>query len=425
MTAKRHSPTSPPWSTTTKALVALVTITLLALLFWRFTSLLQPLVIAAILAYLLNPLISLLTARSRLGRGGATVIVYLVLLFLLMGCITALGLVTVDQAGKLAGFLPGSVDETVAVLGQQVDAINRQGWNFFGVTLQLPPDLLTEQLTNLRNQLLPQLRPIVTNTGSVVVGVASTTFSYLSDFFLIFLVSIYMAKDSPHLWPGLQELADQPGYRADAARLLDEFSRIWATYLRGQVILAVIMAVASGVVLTAIGLNYSLALALLIGLAEFLPLIGPAIALAAAVLVALFQPDNWLGLSPLAYGGLVIALIFVLQQIQGTFLTPRIVGNALALHPIAILVGVIMASGLAGILGAVLAAPLLATIKLVGGYIWRKLVDLPPFADEVALDAGNPLPVSAAMTAALPVAPAEISAKAAIEAISAPPDHQE
>jgi predicted PurR-regulated permease PerM len=306
-----------------------------------------------------------------------------------------------------------------------VDAINRQGWNFFGVTLQLPPDLLTEQLTNLRNQLLPQLRPIVTNTGSVVVGVASTTFSYLSDFFLIFLVSIYMAKDSPHLWPGLQELADQPGYRADAARLLDEFSRIWATYLRGQVILAVIMAVASGVVLTAIGLNYSLALALLIGLAEFLPLIGPAIALAAAVLVALFQPDNWLGLSPLAYGGLVIALIFVLQQIQGTFLTPRIVGNALALHPIAILVGVIMASGLAGILGAVLAAPLLATIKLVGGYIWRKLVDLPPFADEVALDAGNPLPVSAAMTAALPVAPAEISAKAAIEAISAPPDHQE
>jgi hypothetical protein len=101
------------------------------------------------------------------------------------------------------------------------------------------------------------------------------------------------------------------------------------------------------------------------------------------------------------------------------------VGNALALHPIAILVGVIMASGLAGILGAVLAAPLLATIKLVGGYIWRKLVDLPPFADEVALDAGNPLPVSAAMTAALPVAPAEISAKAAIEAISAPPDHQE
>ena len=110
MTAKRHSPTSPPWSTTTKALVALVTITLLALLFWRFTSLLQPLLIAAILAYLLNPLISLLTARSRLGRGGATVIVYLLLLVLLMGGITALGLVTVDQAGKLASFLPGSVD---------------------------------------------------------------------------------------------------------------------------------------------------------------------------------------------------------------------------------------------------------------------------------------------------------------------------
>ena len=419
MTAKRHSPTSPPWNTTTKALVALVSITLLALLFWRFTSLLQPLVIAAILAYLLNPLISLLTARSRLGRGGATVIVYLVLLVLLMGGITALGLVTVDQAGKLARFLPGSVDETVVVLGQQVDAINRQGWNFFGVTLQLPPDLLTEQLTNLRNQLLPQLRPIVTNTGSVVVGVASTTFSYLSDFFLIFLVSIYMAKDSPHLWPGLQELADQPGYRVDAARLLDEFSRIWATYLRGQVILAVIMAVASGVLLTAIGLNYSLALALLIGLAEFLPLIGPAIALAVAVLVALFQPDNWLGLSPLAYGGLVIALIFVLQQVQGTFLTPRIVGNALALHPIAILVGVIMASGLAGILGAVLAAPLLATIKLISSYIWRKLVDLPPFADDMALDPGDPPAVTAVL------APVEIPAKAAMETNTAPPDNQE
>jgi predicted PurR-regulated permease PerM len=419
MNSKRLSPASPPWSTTTKALVSLVVIALLALLVWRFTALLQPLVIAAILAHLLNPPISLLAARSRLGRGGATVVVYLLLLVLLIGGITALGFVTVDQAGKLAGFLPDSVDETVLLLGQQVETVNRQGWNFFGVTLQIPPNLLSEQLANWGNQLLPQLRPIVSNTGSVVVSVASTTFSYLSDFFLIFLVSIYIAKDSPRLWPGIHELADQPGYREDAAHMLDEFGRIWATYLRGQVILAVIMAVASGVLLTAIGLNYSLALALLMGVAEFLPLIGPTIALAAAVLVAVFQPENWLGLSPIAFGGLVFALIFVLQQIQGTFLTPRIVGDALDLHPVAILVGVIMASSLAGILGAVLAAPMLATIKLVATYIWHKLVDLPPFADDMALDPGAAPPMAALM------APAEIPAKAAMKTITAPPDNQE
>jgi predicted PurR-regulated permease PerM len=73
--------------------------------------------------------------------------------------------------------------------------------------------------------------------------------------------------------------------------------------------------------------------------------------------------------------------MFALQQIEGAILVPRFVGDALDLHPVIVIVVVLMGTSLAGILGAILAAPVAATIKLFGAYAWRKMFDLPPFPD--------------------------------------------
>jgi predicted PurR-regulated permease PerM len=80
--------------------------------------------------------------------------------------------------------------------------------------------------------------------------------------------------------------------------------------------------------------------------------------------------------------------MFLIQQIENTVLVPRIVGDALDLHALVVLIGVLMGTSLAGLLGAVLAAPVIATLKLFGTYIWRKMLDLPPFADDPPDDAG-------------------------------------
>jgi predicted PurR-regulated permease PerM len=81
--------------------------------------------------------------------------------------------------------------------------------------------------------------------------------------------------------------------------------------------------------------------------------------------------------------------MFAIQQVENNVLVPRIVGDALDLHPIVVIVAVLMGTSLAGLLGAVLAAPVAASLKLYGLYVWRKLLDLPPFP-EPAPEAESP-----------------------------------
>jgi predicted PurR-regulated permease PerM len=128
-----------------------------------------------------------------------------------------------------------------------------------------------------------------------------------------------------------------------------------------------------------LGVQNSLALGLLSGLLEFIPTVGPVIGAVVAVLVALFQPSNYLGLAPWQYALAVLALMIVIQQLENNLLVPRIVGGALDLRPLIVIVGVFMGASLFGILGAILAAPVIASMKLLGTYAWRKLFDLPPF----------------------------------------------
>ena len=134
--------------------------------------------------------------------------------------------------------------------------------------------------------------------------------------------------------------------------------------------------------LLVLGVNNAAGLGLLTGILEFLPIVGPLIAGVVAVLVAIFQPDNWMGLTVVQYGLVVTAFMVLVQQLENGILVPRIIGDALDLHPLVTLLAVFMGTTVAGILGAILAAPVVATLKLLGGYAWRKLFDQPPFADE-------------------------------------------
>ena len=125
-------------------------------------------------------------------------------------------------------------------------------------------------------------------------------------------------------------------------------------------------------------------LGLLAGLLEFLPVIGPVVSAGVAVLVALFQSANPWAMSPWLFAVIVLAAMIVLQQLENAVLVPRIVGDALDLHPLVVMIGVLMGASLGGLLGAVLAAPVLASLKLYGVYVWRKMLGLPPFVEEPA-----------------------------------------
>jgi predicted PurR-regulated permease PerM len=144
------------------------------------------------------------------------------------------------------------------------------------------------------------------------------------------------------------------------------------------------MALATVVVDTAIGLPYAWALGLFAGVMELVPNIGPYIAAIPAVLVALIQGSSFIPLGNFWFAVLVAGLYFLLQLIENNLFVPRILGRTLNVHPLVVMIGIIAGGQLAGILGVLLAAPTLATFRVIGRYVLRRLYDRDPFVEPSA-----------------------------------------
>ena len=373
---------SPPWNTTTKAIVAVSALALFCLLVWVFRGLLQQVVLAGLLAYLLHPPISFIDRRTPLNRVGVVLLVYLVLALVVIATFSLVGVTTFQQAMDLSRRLPGWFEDAVAQLQTLLTQLPER---LTIGPLTLPVASLVPQLPgweDLLGQAFGLLQPILSRGGSIAATFVTGTVAVLGQVFLIFLISIYVAIDIPRIGGMIGNFAQKPGYRQDAERLTASISQVWAAYMRGQALLALVMFVLVSVVLGAMGVDNALGLGLLSGAMEFLPLVGPLIGAGAAILVALFQGSHPFGMTPLQFALAVTVAMVVLQQIENTLLVPRIVGGALNLHPLLVLVSVIMGASLAGLLGAVLAAPVVASIRILGNYAWHKMLDLPPFPDE-------------------------------------------
>ena len=371
---------SPPWSRTTKTIVVVFALLLLALLVMRFRSLLAMLVVAAILAYLLDPLIVFVDRRTNIRRGIVIAIVYLIIAAALVGGFFALGVASYQQAANLIEQTPAliqNIAESFATLANRTEPI------VLG-PLSLDPNVVAWD--RLPEQLLGLVEPLLSQSGSIVSRFATSTVRTVFNLLFIFVLSIYLATDLPRFGGYVKSFAQQPGYREDAERLMPQLRHVWSAYLRGQIILSLVIFLTVWIGLTLLGVQNSLALGLLAGLLEFLPNLGPVVSAGVTVAVAFFQPANYMGLAAWQYALVVLAWMIVIQQLENHLLVPRIVGGALDLHPIIVIVGLFMGASLAGILGAVLAAPIIASLKLLGNYAWRKLFDLAPFPDEEPID---------------------------------------
>ena len=368
---------SPFWGRSTKIVIIVAVLLISAFAAWRFQNLIMMTVTAAVIAFILNPLIAYVNQRTRLSRGWVILLIYFIMAVAFIWLFVALGVAAFEQAGDFINLVPSLID-------QLLDLIERIGqpsepiiiFNQFAIDpVELPWDSIT-------NQILGLVEPTLSTSGQFLGQLATTTIRLVGNFLFVFVISIYLAVEYPHFGRHLESVTFQAGYSEDARRLSKKLGQIWDAFLRGQVILGLVIFVVVWLGLTLLGVRNSLTLGLLSGLLEFIPTLGPVIGTGVAMIVAFFQPGNPWGLENWQFALLVLAFMIVVQQIENNVLVPRIVGRALDLHPLIVLIGVLMGASLAGILGAILAAPILASLKLLGIYTWRKLFDLPPFPEE-------------------------------------------
>ena len=265
---------------------------------WRFQFLLTPLAAAAILAYLLNPLVTWLAESMRVKRIYALLLLYGGILLIWSAGAVILGFVVADQVSRLRTVLPDLIPRLV----EQVQTLSKD-WSTTVVVigpyrLSLDSIITPVEWSQIADQVRTGIQPIVSRSGVLVAEIAQATLSTLGRVLLVIVISIYISNDVPKLGAAISNIAHQPGYRYDADRLVHETLLIWNAYLRGQVLLALVIGVVVSIALTLLGVSNAIALGILSGVLEFLPIVGPVIGTVAAVLVAVFQSSNYLGLSP-------------------------------------------------------------------------------------------------------------------------------
>jgi predicted PurR-regulated permease PerM len=351
----------PHWTVPAKITVIVVMLVITAYLLYRFSVVIPPLVIAVLLAFILNPIVDGLAARLRLPRTAAVAGLYLILLGLLVTAVVLLIPELVRQALALSAALTPLV-ETARRLSQTTVVVG-----------ELRLDLGTV-MDNLTTTVSGSLQSIAQPTLNFLLNVVE----FVVFSIVVLVVSFYLVKDGGLLLAALDRLTP-PRYRSDVRRLQEEVNTVWSAFLRGQVILAVVVATIITAAGFIVGLPFALALGILAGLLEFLPSLGHGLWLAVALGIALVEGPVWLPIQNWAFALLVLGLHLVFQQVDLNFLIPRIIGRHIHLHPLAVILGIVVGASLAGVLGMALAAPVIASLRILGRYVYAGLFDLDPF----------------------------------------------
>ncbi len=352
------------WDRQTKGTVAVLLLVIVALMLYQFRIIFRPLVLAVLLAFILNPVVDFLAERVGMHRGIASALIYFLLVLLMLGLLAApvTAVPSIRRAIIEAQLdLKQIIDDINTVLGQRIEIAG------FEFDLSLVAQELSTALRRL-------VESVAQGTLDLVLSVASGVFWVV----FVVIVSFYLAKDAHRIADAMVDLAP-PGYRDDAVRIREEMVQIWNAFLRGELLLGGIVGLAVGLVTTGLGLPYPWALGLTAGVLELIPNVGPVLASIPAILLALIQGSAFIPLGNFWFAVLVAGAYWLIQLVENNILVPRILGGTLDLHPLAVLIGALAGGQLVGILGVLLAAPTLATLRLLGRYVLHRLYDRDPF----------------------------------------------
>lgn len=363
---------APRWSSTTKLIVALPLVAILAYLLWKFKFVLGPLLFAVVIAYLLYPVPGFLNKKLHIPWRAAVTILYVIIFLILTGLLTWGGISLISPIQSLVTFLQKLFTDLPGFLNN----LSKTGI----VIGSFHIDLNNLNLTQMISELQGIINPALSSLGNLLAGIASGAISMITWTAFTLIVAYFITVESHGLRSDIFNLKI-PRFQADLDHMKMYMSAIWQGFIRGQLFIFVITYFVYAILLSAWGVKYSLALAILAGLARFVPYVGPFVAWSTYFLVAFFQGTTIFGLMPFPYAAFIVLFALVIDAIMDNFVSPNVMSNALSVHPAGVLVMVIVNAQLFGFVGVLLSAPVLASLKLILHYVMRKMMDLDPWED--------------------------------------------
>ncbi|MFI5292102.1 MAG: AI-2E family transporter [Candidatus Limnocylindrales bacterium] len=357
---RRVRPPSP------RAAVAIAAAVALAVVLYMGRGALGPFILGAILVYILDPLVGWLTRRG-IRRGIAVLIVYVIVIVLLVEGLTLLFGPLVRQVADFVEDLPQLLTTIEARLEEIVVVFDR---------LQLPRilrDLIADLLASLTDPGASEgidigaLEPVARGLASALRNLLALA--------IVPIWAFYLLKDSDRLVTAARD-AVPADWREDAWSVASICERVFGRWLRGQIVLCVAVGVATFVGLMALSLvdpvfgRFAVLLAVIAGILELVPIIGPIISMVPTLLLAATTGRAEAIIA-------VVVLYIIVQQLENQLLVPRIQGDAVEMHPAVVILALAIGAAIAGLIGAILALPIAAASRDIARYAFQRASGVP------------------------------------------------
>lgn len=367
------------WSNTTKRVVVALFAVAALYIVYRAGDIVRPFVWAGVLAFVLLPVVGLLERRLSLPRTVAAAIVFLGLLAAIIGGARVLVPLAIDQGRDLQRSLPTLVANAQNTLAETADQIGLEDLDALIVNFAGIGDLT---------------QMVARGAVPFIVGIGH----FLLELLVFLIATFFLLRDAPRLFQWFRRILPA-SQRNELLPLFAQVNALLGRYVRGQMFLIGVMSTATFIGLSILQVPFVLLLAVMTGVLEVIPIVGPITAGAIACLVALGHPAPW-GLSQIWYVAIVAVMYTVLRHAEDYFVIPLVIGRIVKLHPAVVIFSLLTGGALYGLLGVLVAVPVAATLRLVLIYVGAKLRDEDPFP-QLEQELEVPHPASPAATRAV------------------------
>ena len=329
-----------------EACVAVVVVLLFgAWLMGDMAGLFWPFVTSFVLAYLLAPLVGLME------RWMSRTIAIALIVVVILGALSGIGIVVIPLVTQEILDFGRRVPVYAAMLKQFYDQI-------FNWLQSIGVNLPKGQIEQVLLERLPKLGELFAEQTTAALKGLSTGLATLLNFLMIPFVTFYMIKDYDRIVKTVARSLPRR-HAASIGEFLERVDEILGQYLRGQMLVCSFIAVLTATGLMLFGIRYAVLLGLMAGLFNLIPYIGMAVAFSVACLVALLDAD------PAGNLFKVIGVFVVVQSIEGNFLSPRVVGQRVGLHPVWVMFALVVGAHFWGFIGLLIAIPGAAVLNIL------------------------------------------------------------
>ena len=322
----------------------------IGLLVWLLAPVLMPFAVAGMLAYLGDPLANRLQ-KLGLGRTLAVSIVFVVLILAIAAALLLLVPLIVRQIENLVDNFP-----------RYIEWGRDQALPWLQAKLHLDPNAFDT------DRLMAELKQHLGSIGSVIGRISRSGISvvmWLTNLVLIPVVWFYLLRDWDRLVAWIDRMLPR-SVQPTVAHLARESDAVLGAFVRGQLLVMLALAIYYGVALTLVGISVGPLIGMVAGLLSFVPYLGFITGFAAAIIASLVQHGDWLHLL------MVIGVFVIGQLLEGYVLVPRLVGEKIGLHPVAVIFAVLAGGSLFGFLGVLLALPAASVIMVLLRYLLER-----------------------------------------------------